>query len=75
MDLHLIAEHLLGTCKLADDAIDRFDLLIEAGELEDALVGISVEICPHCGWWMESSALVDESGDVVGCDQCRTEWR
>jgi hypothetical protein len=38
--------------------------------LEDDLCEF-VERCQGCDWWMHPGELVDEEGEVVGCDQCR----
>jgi len=27
--------------------------------------------CPGCGWWFEVGELVDDAGDLVGCQDCR----
>jgi hypothetical protein len=70
--LYRVAAHLEGTCAGVEAVIDRFELHVEPDALEDALLDVSLERCPGCGWWMASSALVDEEGSVVGCEECRS---
>ena len=72
-DLHLekVRAYLEGTCNSLDIALERFDIALEVEDLEDMLLDLGIERCPDCGWWMESSELVDEDSEVVGCDQCR----
>ena len=71
--LNELADHLLGTCKAVESALDYLDLEDEIGveDAEDQLLDLNVERCPFCDWWMYSWELIDDQGHVVGCDQCR----
>lgn len=71
MDWSEVADYLEGTCNSAHAAIARFDLECEVEEVEEAMLDQNLEICPFCHWWMECHELVNDEGDVVGCQQCR----
>lgn len=64
---------LLGTCESVGHYIDRLNLDLSDDDLEDEMLTANIETCPHCGWWMESGDLLDDDGNVVGCDQCRDD--
>lgn len=68
-----VQHYLLGTCKSPDEAIEHFELNIDAYQLEDWILGgpNGVEICKRCEWWHEVASLTfieDINGGV--CDQC-----
>jgi len=69
-----ISEMLNGTCDSIESALSRLDLedKLDVSEVEDRLLDVNLERCPHCEWWCESGELVDDDGNVVGCDSCRT---
>lgn len=68
----LIADYVVGTCMSVAEISSKFDLSPEDEEdLESTLEDMNVERCPFCEWWCESWELVDEDGEVVGCDDCR----
>ena len=62
---------LRGTCETLGAFIERKELDIAPDELEDLLLDVSTECCSGCGWWMESSDLVDEDDEPCQCAQCR----
>lgn len=66
-----VYRYLEGTCNSAHMAIEYFDLDCTIEDVEEAMLDMNLEQCPMCGWWTESCELVDDEGDVVGCDQCR----
>lgn len=69
-----LAGSLQGTCDSIQIAIERMNLDpddFEVDEVEAQVCEHGVERCEGCGWWHESGELVNEAGDVVGCDQCR----
>lgn len=66
-----IADYLTGTCNSIDQALDRLDLEFPVEDVEERLLDVNLERCPICDWWMDSAELVNEAGDVVGCDTCR----
>jgi len=74
IDWEKVADYLEGTCKPIESAIDKFNLNCEPDDVEEAMLDENLERCHYCDWWMESSELVDESGEVVGCDQCRSKY-
>ena len=69
-----IMGYLEGTCMPVESALEHFDLPPDeetVEEVDEQLLAMSLEKCPFCGWWCESSELVDEDDEVVGCGQCR----
>lgn len=66
-----IAHALLGTCETGVFQAEEYE--VELQDIEEACLNQNVERCPVCDWWCESSELIDEEGNVVGCDQCRPE--
>lgn len=69
--LRKIAGDLEGTCQSLTAVLERYEFEADEGEVEDQLLSLGLERCPHCEWWMESCELINDAGDVVGCDQCR----
>jgi hypothetical protein len=70
-DLARVATAVLGTASSLDDVVERLELDVDVDTVEDQLVDVSVERCDGCGWWCESSELVDDTDEVVGCESCR----
>lgn len=67
-----VAQYILGTCQTLSAVIDYFDLDIDENEFEDELLNENVEMCQGCGWWFESSDLIDDDMENPGyCKQCR----
>ena len=66
-----VYQYLEGTCHSATDAIYYFDLDCTEEEVEEKMLELNLEVCPGCGWWVESYELVDENGELVYCDHCR----
>lgn len=67
-----IYNYLEGTCNSPAQAVDYFDLKCSPEEVEEKMLDMGIEICPGCGWWVESGELVDENGEVVFCENCRS---
>ena len=65
--------YLLGTSNSISDAIENFNLdeEFDESELEDMISFTNIERCPYCEWWFESSELLDDDDEVVGCRDCR----
>ena len=66
-----LREYLEGTCADIMMALEHLDIDADADDAEEAMEELNLERCPGCDWWMESSALIDDDSNVVGCDQCR----
>ena len=65
---------LLGTAISLNFAIDQFSLLdfgLSEEDIIEALEQDSIELCPECGWWVESYELVDEYDNLCSCENCR----
>ena len=69
--IQTIAGEVQGTCDSLILKIEKYELGIGADELESLILDWEIERCPHCGWWMECHELVDDDGELVGCEQCR----
>jgi hypothetical protein len=72
----VVVSAVVGTCLTADKIIERFSLdkMIHVDteeKLLELLEDWGVELCPHCNWWVESSELLDDEDNVVGCQDCR----
>jgi len=70
-ELQQVSDELEGTCRSVESVLEQLGLAADPTEVEDQLVDLNLELCPGCGWWMESSELIDANDNVVGCDQCR----
>lgn len=68
--LKKLANSLEGTCDTLDRHVEKLDLE-KCNFDEGDLLEFNIEPCSGCGWWMESSELVNEDSEVVGCSQCR----
>ena len=66
-----LREYLEGTCADVMTGLEYLDIVADADDAEEAMEELNLERCPGCDWWMEASALIDDDGDAVGCDQCR----
>ncbi len=46
---------------------------VDQDELDDMLLGLNIEACPGCGWYVDSHDLFDpDSDDMDGCcSNCR----
>jgi len=64
-----VADYALGTCNSEAEIAEHFD--IEEEDVIDLLLDANVERCPGCDWWHEAGELVNDDGELVGCDQCR----
>jgi len=72
MDWNKVYQYLEGTCRTPQNAIDYFDLKCTPEEVIDAMLDCNLEMCPGCGWWVESSELIDENDNQVECENCRS---
>lgn len=71
--LNRLAEALLYTADSASIAAERLGLgEIDESDLEDQLLSVNVERCPHCEWWCESAHIVLDEGEgvAIGCYSC-----
>lgn len=68
-----LAKHVQGTCLSVEQALETLEIDADADEAEEALEAQNYERCAGCGWWFESSELIDDDDNVVGCDQCRPQ--
>lgn len=52
-------------------ALAQFD--VDQAELEDVLLDMSIEVCPGCGWYDDSHALLPPGEDTPDgqCSNCR----
>jgi len=67
-----ISDLLNGTCDTIESALERVGLEdTPVEEVEDRLLDVNIERCPICDWWVESGEIVNDDGDVVGCESCR----
>jgi hypothetical protein len=67
-----IASLLEGTCNSVESALERLDLEdVPVEEVEDRLLDVNLERCPICDWWVESSEIVNDNCEIVGCESCR----
>lgn len=67
-----IADLVTGYANGFDRAISETGL--SEVELRDRLLNLSIEECPDCGWFVESSEMFDDEGDVDGhCCNCREQ--
>src|SRR5438445_262726 len=69
MDAQDVADYALVTCNSEAAIAEHFD--IDEEDVAELLLDATVERCPGCDWWHEAGELVDDNGDLVGCDQCR----
>jgi hypothetical protein len=73
--LEMVAHDLFDTCNSIDSALDTLGLEgeFDATDWEDWLLDVNCERCAGCGWWHDSSALVDEEDDdnTGYCEDCR----
>lgn len=71
--LLVLGERLVGTFAMAGVEAEKLGFgELEEDELEDQLLGISVERCPGCHWWTGSeNILVDvKTEEPVACYGC-----
>ena len=66
-----LADLLIGTPDSVEYALEELGLDVSADDAEDALADVNIERCPDCDWWCESGELIDEEGNLVGCQACR----
>jgi len=71
VDWDRVFEYLRGSCYSPAQVVDYFDLDCEPGDVGEKMLDMGLEVCPGCGWWVESWELVDENGEVVLCDNCK----
>ncbi|WP_338924856.1 hypothetical protein V0M98_35135 (plasmid) [Pseudomonas silesiensis] len=74
--LEEIGEYLRGTCKSVGDAVQALalDEGLDETQLQVDLLEVDTEICVHCDWWHEPSALqYNESHGGGLCEQCCEE--
>ena len=71
IDWAKVYTYLEGSCKMPHEAIEYFDLDCTTEDVEEAMLDLNLEQCPSCDYWVESSELVDDDGNVVPCEQCR----
>lgn len=72
--LEELGNQLSGTADSIQSGLQAIGLDIDdydATNVEDQLLDLNMEICPGCGWWAESSELVDDDGEETSCDNCR----
>lgn len=72
-DWNRIADAALGSCTSVSQLADQFE--VDEDEVEERLLDLNVEVCPMCGWWVDSGELIEDDhddGDPV-CDDCRPE--
>lgn len=62
------ATYAVGTPTSPDRIAELFGIEIE--DVEEVLLDHNVETCPGCGWWVDSSEMMEaEHGDMV-CSDC-----
>jgi predicted Zn-ribbon and HTH transcriptional regulator len=70
--LNKVANYVLGTCKNPSTVIEYFNLDVDENDIEDLLLDVNIEMCEGCGYWFESSDLIDDDMENPGyCNQCR----
>jgi hypothetical protein len=65
---------LIGTPDTIQSALTNLfgdDELYDVQDVLEALEELNLERCAVCDWWFEAGALIDDVGNVVGCEQCR----
>lgn len=68
-----VADAALGTCDGEQTLAERQGFSVDDEEVMDRLLDFGVERCPGCGWWTESSVMVEaEHGDMI-CEDCVRE--
>lgn len=66
-----VIDRLQGSCDSVESVLDRMD----ASDVytEDDIIDFileKIEMCPECGWWVETWELVDDEDNQVSCDSC-----
>jgi len=77
--LKKLYEYLNGTTNSVQSGLESIEVNADdydVNDIEEQLADENLEICPGCGWWVESDELVgvddDEyDGDQVMCEDCR----
>lgn len=66
-----VAAWAIGTAESPAALVERFDLDVGPGELEDLLIDWNIEICIYCGYWVDCGDLDedDDTGDLM-CQDC-----
>jgi hypothetical protein len=71
--LNYIYTRLQGTCQSMESLLEFLELNVDPEDIEIEMEIMNLEKCPFCGWWMESYELINDDGDIVGCEQCRDD--
>ena len=66
-----VYSYLIDSCYTPSQAIEYFDLDCTPEDVEEKMLDYGIEICPGCGWWVESGELVDDDGNLILCENCR----
>jgi len=69
-DLERLKEHLVGTGRTLNQALECLEIECDLSDIEDQLLDVSLELCPACGWWVESSEMEEQDVDVYVCSEC-----
>lgn len=72
VDWDLIISKVVDTADSVTDIKEKYHLEdYEDDEVEEKLGDGNLERCPICEWWCETSALINDENEVVGCETCR----
>lgn len=68
----VLADHLLGTCKILEVAFDDCGIAEELQNDTDFLVELDdrVSECSQCGWWVETHDTEVVGGHTIICNEC-----